>query len=133
MFKRRLRRCTRRSGPLWLFYGNRKFGFVGSDTNTADIQRKGDTGMNNSVILDERKDFIRFGNGQNGISCDRDSLSGTVQSAGMRVLRRACGFKTRLRMPFISFTGYWLRKLHMGYSGSLTSGSDVYRNSFSTD
>ena len=39
--------------------------------------------MNNTVILDERKDFIRLGNGQNGISCDSDSLSGAVS-------QRAC-------------------------------------------
>ena len=89
--------------------------------------------MSNSVILDERKDFIRIGNGQNGISCDSDSLSGAVSQracvyCGARVVLNPITDAFHIVHGPIGCASYtW------DIRGSLTSGSEVYRNSFSTD
>ncbi len=89
--------------------------------------------MNNTIILDERKDFIRLGNGQNGISCDSDSLSGAVSQracvyCGARVVLNPITDAFHIVHGPIGCASYtW------DIRGSLTSGSELYRNSFSTD
>jgi len=97
--------------------------------------------MRDAKILDERKKFIINGEkGSNGslaisgrIKCDSDSLSGTVSQracvyCGARVVLNPITDAFHIVHGPIGCASYtW------DIRGSLTSGSDLYRNSFSTD
>jgi nitrogenase molybdenum-cofactor synthesis protein NifE len=90
--------------------------------------------MEKSKILDERKDFIRCGNGSGGrIKCESDSLSGSVSQracvyCGARVVLNPITDAFHIVHGPIGCASYtW------DIRGSLSSGSDLYRNSFSTD
>ncbi len=87
----------------------------------------------NTVILEERKSFIQYGKKQGGISCDSDSLSGAVSQracvyCGARVVLNPITDAFHIVHGPIGCASYtW------DIRGSLTSGSELYRNSFSTD
>ncbi len=90
--------------------------------------------MNEPAILDERKRFIQVG-GQSGaaLSCDSDSLSGAVSQracvyCGARVVLNPITDAFHIVHGPIGCASYtW------DIRGSLSSGSELYRNSFSTD
>jgi len=87
--------------------------------------------MSTSGILNERRDFIRRGDG--GVKCDADSVSGAVSQracvyCGARVVLNPITDAFHIVHGPIGCASYtW------DIRGSLTSGSDLYRNSFSTD
>ena len=91
--------------------------------------------MEKSKILDERRDFIRCGsNGSSGrIKCESDSLSGSVSQracvyCGARVVLNPITDAFHIVHGPIGCASYtW------DIRGSLSSGSDLFRNSFSTD
>lgn len=91
--------------------------------------------MAESLILEERKDFIRFGSGKSGtaIKCESNSVSGAVSQracvyCGARVVLNPITDAFHIVHGPIGCASYtW------DIRGSLTSGSDLYRNSFSTD
>lgn len=86
-------------------------------------------------ILEERKDFICCNdNGKNeGIKCDKDSVAGSVSQracvyCGARVVLNPITDAFHIVHGPIGCASYtW------DIRGSLTSGPDTYRNSFSTD
>ncbi|WP_310602094.1 nitrogenase iron-molybdenum cofactor biosynthesis protein NifE [Anaerosporobacter sp.] len=88
-------------------------------------------------ILEERKQFILFkdnvGCSGNGIKCDSDSVSGAVSQracvyCGARVVLNPITDAYHIVHGPIGCSSYtW------DIRGSLSSGSDVYRNSFCTD
>ena len=93
-----------------------------------------------ATILDERKASIINGGREKsgssaakGIKCDSDSLSGTVSQracvyCGARVVLNPITDAFHIVHGPIGCASYtW------DIRGSLTSGSDLYRNSFSTD
>lgn len=88
-----------------------------------------------NMILDERKDFIRYGDSCSGgsIKCESDSLSGSVSQracvyCGARVVLNPITDAFHIVHGPIGCASYtW------DIRGSLTSGSELYRNSFSTD
>jgi nitrogenase molybdenum-cofactor synthesis protein NifE len=90
--------------------------------------------MNKPAILDERKSFIQYGK-SNGtaLSCDSDSLSGAVSQracvyCGARVVLNPITDAFHIVHGPIGCASYtW------DIRGSLSSGSERYRNSFSTD
>jgi nitrogenase molybdenum-cofactor synthesis protein NifE len=87
--------------------------------------------MSTTGVLNERRDFIRRGN--DGIKCDSDSVSGAVSQracvyCGARVVLNPITDAFHIVHGPIGCASYtW------DIRGSLTSGSDLYRNSFSTD
>ena len=91
----------------------------------------------NTSILEERKNSIRFKDdccGQKGgICCDSDSVSGAVSQracvyCGARVVLNPITDAYHIIHGPIGCSSYtW------DIRGSLTSGEDIYRNSFSTD
>lgn len=91
--------------------------------------------MEKAIILDERKDFICNGGkaSKGGIKCESDSLSGTVSQracvyCGARVVLNPISDAFHIVHGPIGCASYtW------DIRGSLSSGSDLYRNSFSTD
>lgn len=92
--------------------------------------------MGEMNILDERKQFIQIGNssdGCSGIKCDSDSLSGAVSQracvyCGARVVLNPITDAFHIVHGPIGCASYtW------DIRGSLSSGSELYRNSFSTD
>jgi nitrogenase molybdenum-cofactor synthesis protein NifE len=90
--------------------------------------------MNGTLILDERKSFIRYGKSEHsGIDCDSDSLSGAVSQracvyCGARVVLNPITDAFHIVHGPIGCSSYtW------DIRGSLSSGSEIYRNSFSTD
>ncbi|HWQ74580.1 MAG TPA: nitrogenase iron-molybdenum cofactor biosynthesis protein NifE [Syntrophomonas sp.] len=90
--------------------------------------------MDNTAILNERKSFIQYGNAEGcAISCDSDSLSGAVSQracvyCGARVVLNPITDAFHIVHGPIGCASYtW------DIRGSLTSGSELYRNSFSTD
>ncbi|MDF3001436.1 MAG: nitrogenase molybdenum-iron cofactor biosynthesis protein NifE, partial [Bacillota bacterium] len=91
--------------------------------------------MGEMNILDERKQFIQIGNsdGSSGIKCDSDSLSGAVSQracvyCGARVVLNPITDAFHIVHGPIGCASYtW------DIRGSLSSGSELYRNSFSTD
>lgn len=96
--------------------------------------------MENSVevnVLDERKQFILFKNdggcSGNGIKCDSDSVSGAVSQracvyCGARVVLNPITDAYHIVHGPIGCSSYtW------DIRGSLSSDSDIYRNSFCTD
>lgn len=84
------------------------------------------------TILDERKAFIRYGQ-ESGIKCEADSVSGAVSQracvyCGARVVLNPITDAFHIVHGPIGCASYtW------DIRGSLTSGSDEYRNSYSTD
>lgn len=84
------------------------------------------------TILDERKAFIRHGQ-ESGIKCEADSVSGAVSQracvyCGARVVLNPITDAFHIVHGPIGCASYtW------DIRGSLTSGSDEYRNSYSTD
>ncbi len=86
-------------------------------------------------ILDDRKQFIQYGNADDraSIQCDKDSLSGAVSQracvyCGARVVLNPITDAFHIVHGPIGCASYtW------DIRGSLSSGSDRYRNSFSTD
>ncbi|MDF2537490.1 MAG: nitrogenase MoFe cofactor biosynthesis protein NifE [Herbinix sp.] len=92
--------------------------------------------MDNSNILDARKDFIKQkqgGCGGNGLRCDSNSVSGSVSQracvyCGARVVLNPITDAFHIVHGPIGCASYtW------DIRGSLSSGDDLYRNSFSTD
>ncbi|ROR28453.1 nitrogenase molybdenum-cofactor synthesis protein NifE [Mobilisporobacter senegalensis] len=92
--------------------------------------------MGNASVLEERKDFIlhkQEGCTGNGIKCDMDSISGAVSQracvyCGARVVLNPITDAFHIVHGPIGCASYtW------DIRGSLTSGDDLYRNSFSTD
>ena len=92
--------------------------------------------MTESLILEERKDFIKFGfekSGKTAIKCESNSVSGAVSQracvyCGARVVLNPITDAFHIVHGPIGCASYtW------DIRGSLTSGSDLYRNSFSTD
>ena len=90
--------------------------------------------MDRTKILEERKSFIRYGDGcGSGIKCDSDSVSGAVSQracvyCGARVVLNPITDAFHIVHGPIGCASYtW------DIRGSLSSGSDLYRNSFSTD
>lgn len=90
--------------------------------------------MNDPVILNERKSFIQCGETKGkGLSCDQDSLSGAVSQracvyCGARVVLNPITDAFHIVHGPIGCASYtW------DIRGSLSSGSERYRNSFSTD
>ncbi|HEX2925245.1 MAG TPA: nitrogenase iron-molybdenum cofactor biosynthesis protein NifE [Ruminiclostridium sp.] len=92
--------------------------------------------MGESMILEERRDFIKFGfekTGTTAIKCESDSVSGAVSQracvyCGARVVLNPITDAFHIVHGPIGCASYtW------DIRGSLTSGSDLYRNSFSTD
>ncbi len=86
-----------------------------------------------SAILEERKDFIGYGRTTKTIRCESDSLSGSVSQracvyCGARVVLNPITDAFHIVHGPIGCASYtW------DIRGSLSSGSDLYRNSFSTD
>lgn len=86
-------------------------------------------------ILDERKDFIYCSsdNGRRGLKCEKDSIAGSVSQracvyCGARVVLNPITDAFHIVHGPIGCASYtW------DIRGSLTSGPDIYRNSFSTD
>lgn len=92
--------------------------------------------MVNASVLDERKDFIvrkQDGCGGNGMRCDANSVSGAVSQracvyCGARVVLNPITDAFHIVHGPIGCASYtW------DIRGSLSSGDDLYRNSFSTD
>ncbi|MFA0815080.1 MAG: nitrogenase iron-molybdenum cofactor biosynthesis protein NifE [Anaerofustis sp.] len=90
--------------------------------------------MSEDKILEERKKFIQVGNGScASIQCDSDSLSGAVSQracvyCGARVVLNPITDAFHIVHGPIGCSSYtW------DIRGSLSSGSELYRNSFSTD
>jgi nitrogenase molybdenum-cofactor synthesis protein NifE len=92
--------------------------------------------MNETLVLDERKDFILYKNEGctgNGMKCDSDSVSGAVSQracvyCGARVVLNPITDAFHIVHGPIGCSSYtW------DIRGSLSSGEDTYRNSFSTD
>ncbi len=90
--------------------------------------------MSDDRILEERKKFIQTGNGGcASIQCDSDSLSGAISQracvyCGARVVLNPITDAFHIVHGPIGCASYtW------DIRGSLSSGSDLYRNSFSTD
>lgn len=92
--------------------------------------------MDNASILDERKQSILLkqdGCGGNGMKCDTNSVSGAVSQracvyCGARVVLNPITDAFHIVHGPIGCASYtW------DIRGSLTSGDDLYRNSFSTD
>jgi nitrogenase molybdenum-cofactor synthesis protein NifE len=85
-----------------------------------------------NAILEERKAFIRHGQ-ESGIRCESDSVSGAVSQracvyCGARVVLNPITDAFHIVHGPIGCASYtW------DIRGSLTSGSDEYRNSYSTD
>lgn len=86
-----------------------------------------------SAILEERKDFIGYGRTTKTIKCESDSLSGSVSQracvyCGARVVLNPITDAFHIVHGPIGCASYtW------DIRGSLSSGSELYRNSFSTD
>jgi len=84
-------------------------------------------------ILEERKEFIGYGKTAKTIRCESDSLSGSVSQracvyCGARVVLNPITDAFHIVHGPIGCASYtW------DIRGSLSSGSDLYRNSFSTD
>lgn len=92
--------------------------------------------MVNTSLLEERKDFILIkpdGCSGNGMRCDANSVSGAVSQracvyCGARVVLNPITDAFHIVHGPIGCASYtW------DIRGSLTSGEDIYRNSFSTD
>ncbi len=89
--------------------------------------------MMEATILDERKEFIGYGKATKTIKCESDSLSGSVSQracvyCGARVVLNPIIDAFHIVHGPIGCASYtW------DIRGSLSSGSDLYRNSFSTD
>lgn len=92
--------------------------------------------MENTSVLDERKDFIvhkQDGCSGNGMKCDANSVSGAVSQracvyCGARVVLNPITDAFHIVHGPIGCASYtW------DIRGSLSSGDDLYRNSFSTD
>lgn len=92
--------------------------------------------MENASVLDERKDFIlhkQEGCTGNGMKCDANSVSGSVSQracvyCGARVVLNPITDAFHIVHGPIGCASYtW------DIRGSLSSGEDLYRNSFSTD
>lgn len=92
--------------------------------------------MENTGVLDARKDFIlqkQDGCGGNGLRCDANSVSGSVSQracvyCGARVVLNPITDAFHIVHGPIGCASYtW------DIRGSLSSGEDLYRNSFSTD
>lgn len=92
--------------------------------------------MENVSVLEERKDFIlhkQSGCGGNGMRCDANSVSGAVSQracvyCGARVVLNPITDAFHIVHGPIGCASYtW------DIRGSLSSGDDLYRNSFSTD
>ncbi len=92
--------------------------------------------MENASVLDDRKDFILLkqdGCGGNGMRCDANSVSGAVSQracvyCGARVVLNPITDAFHIVHGPIGCASYtW------DIRGSLSSGEDLYRNSFSTD
>lgn len=95
-----------------------------------------ETKLVQSSILEERKDSIMVKDechGKGGICCDSDSVSGAVSQracvyCGARVVLNPITDAYHIIHGPIGCSSYtW------DIRGSLTSGEDIYRNSFSTD
>ncbi len=92
--------------------------------------------MENASVLDERKEFILYkqdGCGGSGMKCDANSVSGSVSQracvyCGARVVLNPITDAFHIVHGPIGCASYtW------DIRGSLSSGDDLYRNSFSTD
>lgn len=92
--------------------------------------------MGNASVLEERKDFILYkqdGCSGNGMRCDANSVSGAVSQracvyCGARVVLNPITDAFHIVHGPIGCASYtW------DIRGSLSSGEDLYRNSFSTD
>lgn len=93
--------------------------------------------MENAGVLEDRKDYIRKkqggGCGGNGMKCDTNSVSGAVSQracvyCGARVVLNPITDAFHIVHGPIGCASYtW------DIRGSLSSGEDLYRNSFSTD
>lgn len=92
--------------------------------------------MNQTLVLDERKESIVYkseGCTGNGMKCDSDSVSGAVSQracvyCGARVVLNPITDAYHIVHGPIGCSSYtW------DIRGSLSSGADTYRNSFSTD
>lgn len=92
--------------------------------------------MENASVLEERKEFILYkqdGCSGNGMRCDANSVSGAVSQracvyCGARVVLNPITDAFHIVHGPIGCASYtW------DIRGSLTSGEDLYRNSFSTD
>ena len=89
--------------------------------------------MMEAAILEERKDFIGFGKATKSIKCESDSLSGSVSQracvyCGARVVLNPITDAFHIVHGPIGCASYtW------DIRGSLSSGSELFRNSFSTD
>ncbi|HPJ01571.1 MAG TPA: nitrogenase iron-molybdenum cofactor biosynthesis protein NifE [Candidatus Limiplasma sp.] len=89
--------------------------------------------MGQSAFLEDRKEFIGQGGGCGSIKCDSNSLSGAVSQracvyCGARVVLNPITDAYHIVHGPIGCASYtW------DIRGSLSSGSEVYRNSFSTD
>ncbi len=93
--------------------------------------------MENAVVLEERRDFIRLkqegGCEGNGMKCDTNSVSGAVSQracvyCGARVVLNPITDAFHIVHGPIGCASYtW------DIRGSLSSGEELYRNSFSTD
>jgi len=112
---------------------------LGEEALMEMMEKKEIAKMDNQNILDERKQFILFkneggcsGDGK-GIRCDADSVSGAVSQracvyCGARVVLNPITDAYHIVHGPIGCASYtW------DIRGSLSSGSDLYRNSFSTD
>jgi nitrogenase molybdenum-cofactor synthesis protein NifE len=95
-------------------------------------------GLNNSIqtmVLEDRKDFICCNSKEDkkSLKCDKDSVAGSVSQracvyCGARVVLNPITDAFHIVHGPIGCASYtW------DIRGSLTSGSDVFRNSFSTD
>lgn len=101
------------------------------------MQEKGNTNVDEKDILEERRQFILQkhdgGCGGNGMKCDTDSVAGSVSQracvyCGARVVLNPITDAYHIVHGPIGCSAYtW------DIRGSLSSGSDLYRNSFSTD
>ncbi len=86
-----------------------------------------------SAILEDRKEFIGYGRATKTIRCESDSLSGSVSQracvyCGARVVLNPITDAFHIVHGPIGCASYtW------DIRGSLSSGSELYRNSFSTD
>ena len=89
--------------------------------------------MSQSAFLEDRKEFIRQGGGCGSIRCDANSLSGAVSQracvyCGARVVLNPITDAYHIVHGPIGCASYtW------DIRGSLSSGEEIYRNSFSTD
>ncbi len=91
--------------------------------------------INNVTLIEERKDFVCSNSkaGEVGINCDKDSVAGSVSQracvyCGARVVLNPITDAFHIVHGPIGCASYtW------DIRGSLTSGPETYRNSFSTD